>query len=266
MNILEYIKQEELKALLWAKRHMVAALVIAFSFGLFVSGLWGAFERWEIKKLEKQLVISNTQNKRLLNKQAEMTLTSERLRATNQSLTESISEQERENQELERGLNFYRQLMDPNKVKEGLVLQNFSINPIDEDTLYRLQFTFVQYDLKRSLVRAELNFSLKGVDLSKAPKPERVISFTQMQDGQDTKKKPAKLSFRYFQEVEQLISIPENFSPKAIVIKAKLRSKKQKSWQHEIPWPSSSSDSETQDEQPQQDNAEDNDLALKLTL
>ena len=237
MNLISYIKQKELKAQLWAKRHLVAALTACFGLGLFAAGLWGTFENYQLHKVQQQLNISNTQNKRLLNKQAEIILTAERLRATNQALTESIRQQEQDNRDLERGLDFYRKLMDPAKVKDGLVLENFSIASIDDSNMFRLHFTFVQYALKRNLMRADLTLQLKGLMDGK----NQVIDFTEVvyqpTNNQAKNTLQSKLSFKYFQELEQLIKIPDGFSPTSLIIKATLKNKKRQRWAEEIPWP-----------------------------
>jgi len=229
MNFSEYLQKGEFKALLWAKRHIVGALLLSFIAGVLTSGLWGAFERYELNKMKRLLELSELQQRQLLNQSAELTLTSERLRATNQALTEAISEQELENRELHRGLDFYRQLMDPQKVQDGLVLQRHSIDPV-ENNIYRLRFTFVQYALKRALMRAQLSFSLKGKQDGK----DKQINFTQLSPQEANNNR--KLSFKYFQEIEQLIEVPENFQVESIEINATLRRTKNKYWQQSLPW------------------------------
>ena len=255
---MQIFKHPELRATIWAKRHIAAALLLAFAAGLLVSGLWGAYERYEMKKLEKLYKFSTQQNQALLNKQAELTLTSERLRANTQALTETIREQEQANRELERGLDFYRQLMDPSKVKKGLVLHNFSSTEL-EQRIYRMQFTFVQYALRASYMRAKLSFILKG-QLEGQPvsinferlRPESAIS---------NKARKHDLNFRYFQEFEQLIQLPEGIEAQSIIITARISKPKVSQWQKELPWqsmaieePESNAES---DEQPQDKHDED---------
>ncbi len=243
MNFLSFLKQEELKATLWAKRHIAGALTVSFILGLFSAILWGALENYQLRKVQQQLDINNTQNKRLLNKQAEMTLTTERLRATNQALTESIRAQELNIREIERGLDFYRKLMDPAKVKEGLVLHNLSITPLSSESLqaesrsFKLHFTFVQYALKRNLMRANLKILLKGeADGQTKEIPFEKILITTLNTELQSELQQ-KLSFKFFQEFEQLITIPEDFKPLSLIIRATLKTSKNKQWAEEIPWP-----------------------------
>lgn len=243
MTFVTFFKHEELKATLWAKRHLAAALTLCFALGLIFAGFWGMFENYQLRKVQQQLEISNTQHKLLLIQQAEMTLTTQRLKATNQALTESIRDQEFVNRDLERGLDFYRKLMDPAKVKEGLVLHNISITPLksyattNDSDVFRLHFTFVQYALQRRLMRAKLSFSIKGSVSGK----EKTLAFKDIMvksvGSSDELPLQSQLSFKFFQEFDQLIKIPDGFSPTSLIINATIKSKKKQRWAEHIPWP-----------------------------
>ncbi|MCK5881699.1 MAG: hypothetical protein KAG18_07465 [Sinobacterium sp.] len=241
MNFLHFIKQEELKASLWAKRHIVAALTLCFGVGLFTAGLWGIFENYQLRKVLQQLEISNTQHKHLLSKHAEAILTAERLRATNYALTETIREQSTVNRELERGIDFYRKLLDPSKAQEGLVLQNVSVSqlslhPSNNVNMFKVRFTFVQYALRHKLMRADILFTLNGEKNGKLTS----IAFKDLMQSSNSEtqsKLQNKLRFKFFQDIEQIITIPDGFSPMSFTIKATLKNTKKRHWEKETPWP-----------------------------
>ncbi|NRA42354.1 MAG: hypothetical protein HRU21_08630 [Pseudomonadales bacterium] len=232
-------KRRELQAILWARRHFFLSLALAFIAGVFVSGLWGAYERYEMSKLQQLYRLSQQQNTALVAKRAELTLTSERLRANTQALTASIREQEQENRELQRALDFYRQLMDPSQVKKGLVLHSFSHNRIEANT-YRLKFTFVQYALKPSSMRAKLHFVVQGSQQGTAVELPLQQLLQATEDG--GKKSATEINFRYFQELEYIIQVEPDLAINSISIDAQISRPKKASWSQEVNWAKSTAE------------------------
>lgn len=103
-------------------------------------------------------------------------------------------------------LAFYRSIVSPADGIQGLRVQRFEVLPGDEPRQVKLKLTLVQAMRHESIVSGLAQITLVGMQ-GDAPARHSV--------GELLGKPRAELpfSFRYFQTVEQVVSLPEGFQP-----------------------------------------------------
>lgn len=220
----------KIQALLWAQRHMLAAMSLAFVAGVIVTSLWIAYERYQFKKQEQALRIVIEQKNILLRQKAEFAVKASILEASDEGLRKTLLKQQDQLNEQDRALDFYKQLMDPANVNKGLVLNSYAITQV-LDRLYDVKLVFVQYATRRSYMQADLKVELKGQMQGKS---KTLVLSDLLSEEQVIKKQ--KLSFRYFQSFERQLILPEGFEPQLVLLSARIKNKSTSLWHKEIPW------------------------------
>jgi hypothetical protein len=219
-----------IQAVLWAQRHLLAAILIAFACGSVLTLLWVAYEHYQFRQLKQTHEYTLEGKKSLIQDKAALTVEVSILKAGNENLRKSMQQQELRLHEQERAIDFYKQLMDPASVKKGLVLSSYRITDLGENR-YQLTWVFVQYAKRRSLMRADLQIELNGTVNGAAQR----LNLAALQLAAEDKKQQS-LSFRYYQALEQVIELPKGFTPSSIALRAKIKNKKTTEWQQDVPW------------------------------
>jgi outer membrane murein-binding lipoprotein Lpp len=126
-------------------------------------------------------------------------------------------------------LTFYRGIVSPEDGIGGLRIQRFQVLPGAGDHQYRLRLVLVQSMRQESVVSGSVVVQLEGVrenrpvqlSLSEAAKMQRA-------DGQ------LPFQFRYFQNLEQDIVLPDGFEPRAVTVE--VRSPRMDPVRESYPW------------------------------
>ncbi|KUJ82736.1 hypothetical protein AWR36_009205 [Microbulbifer flavimaris] len=150
-----------------------------------------------------------------------------RLRATTaeQSLTigEKASENvrselvEKENRiaELKQEISFYRGLMAPADGSEGVSIGRFSISQAAESRSYQYKLLVQQSATRHNLVTGQATFTVVG---SQDGQPKR-YPLSALSPQVDSEKIP--LRFKYFQNIEGELQLPEGFEPEGVELSLK---------------------------------------------
>lgn len=125
-------------------------------------------------------------------------------------------------------LTFYRGIVAPADGIGGLRIQRFELTPAGSDRHYRLRLVLVQSLRQDSVVSGTVGIDLEG---SQNDTPTR-ISLADLAGGPDGK--PLPFSFRYFQNVEQDVMLPEGFQPFAVNVE--VRASRQPPLRQSFPW------------------------------
>lgn len=119
-----------------------------------------------------------------------------------------IAEQEEHIQQLNKTTAFYRSIMSPEDTMIGLNVQNLHITPLKIANTYRLSWVLIQAGRNKSFIKGDLKLNVSE-SLNNAG-AKAVIG------AKNTVTK--KFKFRYFQEFEVDISLPEKFNPAQVQI------------------------------------------------
>lgn len=128
------------------------------------------------------------------------------------------------------GLRFYRSLMAPGDIAQGLSLRPLELVEQDYPGRYSFRIVAQQEALKHSLLKVDLFAEVNGV-----LDGERVsYSLSDLSD--DLERNPIPLRFRYFQSTEGTLNLPEGFEPRSVSLIARTSSPREMEVQEEFPW------------------------------
>jgi hypothetical protein len=126
-------------------------------------------------------------------------------------------------------LTFYRGIVSPEDGIGGLRIQRFQVLPGGADHHYRLRLVLVQSMRQESVVSGSVIVQLEGVRENKPVQlPLSAAAETTRADGQ------LPFQFRYFQNLEQDIVLPDGFEPRAVTVE--VRSPRMDPVRESYPW------------------------------
>lgn len=172
-----------------------------------------------------------------------------KLKAENHSLQEALARAERTLQmdqtayeELDRSLkasnleitklreelNFYRNIISPPNKKSGLRIQSLQLESAsDETNTYTYKMVLIQALKHDQKIRGKARFEISGVQAGE----DTVLRFPQPAD------KPIQFSFKYFQDIEGQIELPQDFEPQWIKVNVTSRGRNAQIVEQTYPWP-----------------------------
>jgi hypothetical protein len=142
----------------------------------------------------------------------------------------SLTDLQRKIQEQRDAIDFYRGIVSPSDGGRGLRVQDLKLSKGTDDRQYHLKLVLVQVMQHDRSVKGEVNFSLEGA-----------------QDGVTTTYSLEQLlppnadsswafAFRYFQDFERQLLLPEGFRPERINIEVRSRTKSVASVEQSFLW------------------------------
>lgn len=116
---------------------------------------------------------------------------------------------------LEEDNAFYRNLMAPSESKKGLNFGVIEILETDIDRTYRFKVVMQQLATQHQLLTGTLNFNIVG-------RQDDAVTVLSISDvSQDIDSGNIKLRFKYFQNIEGSLVLPEGFLPERIELEAR---------------------------------------------
>ncbi len=134
------------------------------------------------------------------------------------------------NAQLEEDVLFYRQIMSPENDESGLAIGQLDLNGTEEENRIRYHIELKQLADNENLISGYANVNIIGVqDGSEVSFPLRSLA-------QDESQLDIRLQFRYFQNIEGELIIPENFIPEAVQILAVSQGDNEKTVRKNFAW------------------------------
>ena len=120
--------------------------------------------------------------------------------------------------QLQKDVTFYQSIMAPSKNNKGLQIQLIELSALEQNRRYAYKIMFAQVASKRKYVEGVVAVNLVGKQNSEnVVLPLREVSTVQ--------ELGMKFRFKYFQEFEGKISLPEGFEPEQIQVVAQSKGK-----------------------------------------
>ena len=139
-------------------------------------------------------------------------------RAALQMLRRELAEQKDRNANLEEGLRFYRSLMAPEEIAQGLSLRPIELVAGERAGRFAFRIVVQQEARKHSILKGALQAEVYGL-----LEGEQVnYSLAEMAD--DLEAGDLALRFRYFQAIEGMLTLPAGFEPQGVRVNAKATS------------------------------------------
>ena len=219
----------------WMSRAVVAALLIAcsylvYEFGRIQAGynvVNAAFERQdfaaEIDDLEDEVIALKEQITLL---ETHRDIKSEAYRDIEASLTELQTRI----QEQRDDIAFYRGIVSPADGKSGLRVQNLRLTRGTAEREYNIRLVLVQAKQHDRKVSGDVNLSIAGNQNG----VETTYTYAQLLS--DKTQKKWSFSFRYFQDFERLVVLPDGFMPERVNIEVRSRTRSIASIKESFSW------------------------------
>ncbi|WP_196138605.1 DUF6776 family protein [Aliikangiella sp. G2MR2-5] len=133
-----------------------------------------------------------------------------------QQLMETVKQLQETQKDLEEELKFYRKIMAPEKDQQGLTIAEFALTPGQSSRNAQFKLVLTQAGKQEQYLKGGVSLVVKGQEKG-APKeyPFRELGAFQAKD--------FEFQFRYFQNMEGEIALPEGFIAEQVLIKARTR-------------------------------------------
>ncbi len=209
---------------IWAVR---AAIAVAFVVGAYLTFEFGRIQadynvvdsaqqrrdyEDRIKDLQKQIA-THKQEIALLETHRDID------RVAYKDIENSLTNLQEKIQEQRDAIAFYRGIMSPADGQRGLRVQDLRLRKGKDDRHYYVRLVLVQVMRHDRSVKGEVNFSLEGAQDGIAT----TYKFRQLVPADETSSWP--FSFRYFQNFDRQLILPEGFLPERINIEVQSRTK-----------------------------------------
>ncbi len=131
--------------------------------------------------------------------------------------------------EMREEVKFYRGIVGPADINSGLQVKSFMARQNDQENSYHFRLIMVQYGRQTRAVRGVVRMTMIGIQ-------EGAQKSLALNDVDDRKRAQLKFRFKYFQELNGDIIMPEGFVPIQVVLKIIPQGKGAKSSEKTFNW------------------------------
>ncbi len=180
-----------------------------------------------VVQVKQELATERRRNQRLQESLAQVERQLRIDKTAYSELSTALAASSKQMAELENELKFYRSIIAPTNNERGVKIQDFTITPADEARQYRYKLVLIQALKHDQVVRGTVTIAIKGMHNG----DEKVLTTPAENET------PLAVKFKYFQNVEGVISLPSDFRPSEVTITLVTGEKKPKTTTRNYPWP-----------------------------
>ena len=173
-------------------------------------------------------------NGTLREQKAVLARTSQVEREAHKQLDHTVSGLQDEILELKSELAFYRGIVAPKEASRGLRIQSFNVTPNAVERSYRYKLVLTQVLKNDTVARGSIGLEIEGSLNGKM----KTLDFKQVSLG-DTKE--LRFRFKYFQNFEGDIVLPEGFVPSRVTVSVDPRGRRHSDIEKVFDWPTEES-------------------------
>ncbi len=192
------------------------------------SGMGLDAERY--RAMQADLVATETD---LAQARAELDVQSARHEMDQQALElvrQEIAAQKEQISALEEGLRFYKSLMAPGEIAQGLSLRPLELVALDSPGRYEYRIVAQQEARKHSLLKGELSAAINGL------LADQEVSYPLAELSDDLDPGAVPLRFRYFQSIEGELTLPPGFEPRSVTLEARASAPTKMEAREDVAW------------------------------
>ena len=141
-----------------------------------------------------------------------------------------LAEQQALITELEQGIRFYKSLMAPGEVEDGLSIRGIDLVPGLVRDSYQFRVLVQQSARKHDVLTGELRVEIQGQQGGEPMSYELSVLSEQVPKSQ------IRLKFKYFQAIDGELTLPDGFVPRKMVAYAKSTRPRKVEVRKEFPW------------------------------
>ena len=164
------------------------------------------------------------------------------IRQANRLLREEESARQAELNRMQGELDFYQRLAGTSGTQSGLAVYHLELSPSGSGRVFRFVLTLTQNLRRSSITSGKVRINVEGI-LQHRPV---TLPWSQLNDGQHAK---PDFRFKYFQQLDGYLVLPQNFQPSRILVTLEA-SEKNKSVSREFAWDDLLTPDESLDEAP----------------
>lgn len=132
------------------------------------------------------------------------------------SLRDTISEMQERIGGLREEVTFYKSLMAPSSIERGLQIAEFDLGAGERDGTFVYHLLLTQAEERRSWVSGRARVAVEGL---RTEEDGTVVEASlPLSDLTSLEEYPLRFRFRYFQDFEGLLTLPDGFRPRAVVV------------------------------------------------
>lgn len=136
-------------------------------------------------------------------------------RTANEALQATLREREEELAALRADLAFYQRLVGGRAPRQGLTVHALQLEPIGDSGAYAFKLTLTQNLKKGALTEAQATLALDGVQ------GQQLTTLSWPQLVQNEQAPPLAFAFKYFQQVDGSVMLPDGFVPNRVRVVVK---------------------------------------------
>lgn len=219
------------------KRGFMVLLVALLAAASYVFGRYEALEAQEQAIAERDQLLEDLQMAR-----DEISSSSQRVimlekggevdRRSTEGLRQNMVDLRAQIATLQEEVAFYKGIMAPSTRKQDLRIQKVELSKTLEERRHRFKVVLTQVGTNQRFVSGLAGVNIVGVLDGK----QKVYGLRDLSD--DIRDYGIKFKFRYFQEIEGELVLPEGFTPEAVEVELQSNSSKSKRIEKSFPWSS----------------------------
>ncbi len=221
----------------WPRRARLVLILLAlglggwavFLLGQQAAGLDNDSLRIERDRLRAQLTEAEAANRRLSSRVAVLERAEQIDRQAYGEVERSLRQVQDEMLELKEEVAFYRGIVSPAETASGLNVTRFSLFGMGEEGVYRFKLVLTQLRTNNRLVKGHARIAIEGVLHGK----QTQLSLKEVSGGTLDR---LKLRFKYFQNIEGDIVLPEGFLPSRVIVEVAPAGKGWKHFKKSFDW------------------------------
>jgi hypothetical protein len=218
------------------KRVAVVGLVLATAAGFYIAYEWGRFdggyskfaEVQRTRELATRIEALERENDKLRAQTAAAELARDVDRRAYADVEKTLDELQAQVLKQSEELTFYRGIVSPEDGIGGLRIQRFQLTPGPAERRYRMRIVLVQSMRHDAFVSGLVSIVVEGAQQNRRVELNLAQLGGTRSDGQ------AAFKFRYFQNLEQEIELPESFEPRTVHVE--VRSPRLAPVRESFPW------------------------------
>lgn len=221
----------------WRRRAVLIGAALGALLLLYAMYEWGRFKGGYSKLAEvqrrrefaAQIETLERENEKLRDAAAAAQLAGEVDRKSYADVEKNLAELQAQVLKAREELTFYRSIVSPEDGIGGLRIQRFQVLPGAAERHYRLRLVLAQSMRQDSVVSGAVSIQIEGV------RDNRPVQVSLAEAGGKTRADGlAPFQFRYFQNIEQDVVLPEGLEPRAVNVE--VRSSRLAPVRESYPW------------------------------
>ena len=202
---------------------------LMFTLGQVSSGQLNHTLQQEQTRMQEKLYRLDRENTGLREKYAVLERASQVDKESYNAISENMKNLQNELLELKEQVAFYRGIVAPTEGASGLLIRDLKFDSLGDENGYHFKLVITQVMKNEYLVRGRVQVLIDGLLAGQ----QKQLTLSQLSGG---KLDDIKMEFKYFQNIEGDIVLPEGFVPSSVVVdlipsgKGRTRIKKNFEW------------------------------------